>query len=245
MEHEEIVSRILALESAMKTHQHHDKGYTGLTGTAVSTSYELHQKEEVEVDPYSEYGPEIDHDGTKMSYNMRPSHILETDDLIAFLAAGGLPLSSRGRALRWNWEFKGKSGGDIIKYRLKKDHYYYTFLKYNEENPDKPMVLWTGGETAPGKVSEIIMRNGGHFNLDAEGRDLRWEHNGLSGDIIGYRLKVDDIVLAARTLVETTVRWSPQTDMALQSGKNDDTPEMKIAIAAIKLGQKMAKEKKN
>lgn len=38
----------------------------------------------------------------------------------------------------------------------------------------------------------------------------------------------------ARKIVECAVHWSPQTDRDLQSGKNDKTPEMKIALDAIR-----------
>lgn len=51
---------------------------------------------------------------------------------------------------------------------------------------------------------------------------------------------VDPDVLEARRLVECTVHWSPQTDRDLASGKNDDTPEMRIALAAIKRGRELA-----
>lgn len=55
---------------------------------------------------------------------------------------------------------------------------------------------------------------------------------------------VDPIVLEARNLVECTVHWSPQTDRDLQSGKNDDSTEMKIAIAAIRRGIEIGKGEK-
>lgn len=53
---------------------------------------------------------------------------------------------------------------------------------------------------------------------------------------------VDPDLIEARNLVECTVHWSPQTDRDLQSGKNDNTPEMKIALAAIKRGRELAGE---
>lgn len=50
---------------------------------------------------------------------------------------------------------------------------------------------------------------------------------------------VDAMLLEARRLVECTVQWSPQTDRDLQSGKNDRTPEVKIAIAALRRGREI------
>ena len=40
-------------------------------------------------------------------------------------------------------------------------------------------------------------------------------------------------LVLAREIVETTVHWSPQTDRDLQSGKNDNTAEVRIALTAI------------
>lgn len=45
---------------------------------------------------------------------------------------------------------------------------------------------------------------------------------------------VDPDLALARQVVETTVHWSPQTDRDIQSGKNDNTPEMRIALAALR-----------
>lgn len=46
-------------------------------------------------------------------------------------------------------------------------------------------------------------------------------------------------LLEARRLVECTIHWSPQTDRDLQSGKNDGTAEMKIALAALHRGAEL------
>lgn len=55
---------------------------------------------------------------------------------------------------------------------------------------------------------------------------------------------VDPMVLEARRIVECSVRWSPQTDRDLASGKNDDTPEIKIALAALRRGIEIGKDQK-
>ncbi len=56
--------------------------------------------------------------------------------------------------------------------------------------------------------------------------------------------QVDPDVLVARDLVETTVHWSPQTDRGIASGRNDGTPEMKIALAGIKRGRELANQER-
>lgn len=53
---------------------------------------------------------------------------------------------------------------------------------------------------------------------------------------------VDPLLIEARKLVECSVHWSPQTDRDLQSGKNDNTPEVKVALAALKRGMELARE---
>lgn len=55
---------------------------------------------------------------------------------------------------------------------------------------------------------------------------------------------VDPLIIEARDIVECTVHWSPQTDRDIQSGKNDNTPEMKIAVAALKKAEKFREELK-
>lgn len=55
--------------------------------------------------------------------------------------------------------------------------------------------------------------------------------------IVASMVEVDGDLVEARNLVECTVHWSPQTDRDIQSGKNDETPEMKIALAAIRRGR--------
>ncbi|MDE2107438.1 MAG: hypothetical protein KGL39_60135 [Patescibacteria group bacterium] len=52
---------------------------------------------------------------------------------------------------------------------------------------------------------------------------------------------VDPLLIEARKIVEFTVHWSPQTDRDLQSGKNDQTSEVKIALAALKRGIEIGK----
>jgi len=52
---------------------------------------------------------------------------------------------------------------------------------------------------------------------------------------------VDPLLIEARKLVECTVHWSAATDRMLQSGQNDSTPEVKIALAALKRGMELAK----
>lgn len=52
---------------------------------------------------------------------------------------------------------------------------------------------------------------------------------------------VDPLVLEARTLVECTIHWSPQTDRNLQAGKNDASNEMKVALAALRRGIEIGK----
>jgi hypothetical protein len=52
--------------------------------------------------------------------------------------------------------------------------------------------------------------------------------------------EIDPLLVEARRLVECAVHWSPQTDRDLQAGKNDNTPEVKIALAALRRGMELA-----
>lgn len=107
------------------------------------------------------------------------------------------------------------------------------FLFEGTPSDDKAFVQFIAdADKAAREVDAVFAQNG--YSTKGQTRSL------LSAFILPDEL--DPLLIEARSLVETTVHWSPATDRDLQSGKNDTTPEVKIALAALRRGMELAKE---